>query len=367
MDKKYKVFAINPGSTSTKITLFENEKQVFTVNVIHDAARLKEFKEVIDQLQYRKETIDNELKKANISLNGTDAFVARAGGMVGMESGTYIVNDIILEHSRKGFTAKHPINLSCQLVKDYAAEYGGQAFANPEDVDEFDEISRVTGFSDIIRDTKDHPLNEKEVSHRYAQDVGKQYEDLNLVVAHIGGGITITAHRKGRMVDATDAINGDGPMAPTRAGFLPAAIVSKMSFAGKLTEKQIYDRITKNGGLVDHLGTSDVKEIKERIKKGDSYASLIYNAMIYQIGKYIGAYAAVLHGDVDAILLTGGIANDAELVEKVTAMVKFIAPVRVYAGEFEMEALANGALRVLRGLEKAKVYTGIPIWSGFKK
>jgi butyrate kinase len=339
MAKIYRIFAINPGSTSTKISLFENETQIFTANVAHDAAKLKEFREVIDQLPYRKETIINEVTKNNISLQGMDAFVARVGGLVGMESGTYIINDVLLNHSRIGFTAKHPINLSSQLVQDFAATYGGKAFVNPEDVDEFDLVARVTGLSDVARDTKGHPLNQKEVAHRYAKDVGRQYEDLNLVISHIGGGITVTAHKKGRMIDSTDAMNGDGPMAPTRAGAIPANAMLKISVSGKETEKQIYDRITKNGGMVDHLGTSDVKEVKERIKKGDAYASLIYDAMAYQIGKYIGAYAAVLDGNVDAILLTGGIANDAELVEKVTKMVKFIAPVRVYAGEFELMGL----------------------------
>lgn len=367
MDKQYKILAINPGSTSTKIAVFENEKQVFSTNVAHDAAKLKEFREIVDQLPYRKETIINELTKNNISLEGTAAFVARIGGLVGVASGTYIINEPLIAHSRVGFSGKHPINLSGLIVQDFAKAYGGQALVIPEDVDEFEVVSRVTGLSDVVRSTKGHPLNQKEVAHRYARDIGKQYEDLNLVISHIGGGITVTAHKKGRMIDSTDAVDGDGPMAPTRCGAIPAAAILKLSVSGKETEKQIYDRISKNGGMVDHLGTSDVKEVKESIKKGDTYAALIYDALAYQIGKYIGAYAAVLNGAVDAILLTGGIANDTELVEKVTGMVKFIAPVRVYAGEFEMEALANGALRVLTGQEQAKTYSGNPVWAGFKK
>ncbi len=367
MAKIYKIFVINPGSTSTKVALFENEKQVFSVNVAHDATKLKEFKEIADQLPYRKETIVNELAKNNISLKGIDAIVARVGGLVGVESGLYNINETILYHSRIGFTAKHPINLSTQLVQDFSIAYGGQPFVVPEDVDEFETVARVTGLSDVVRDTRGHPLNQKEVAHRYAKDVGKRYEDLNLVVSHIGGGITVTAHKKGKMIDSTDAVNGDGPMAPTRAGALPATSVSKISFSGKTNEKQLYDRITKNGGMVDHLGTSDVIDVKERIKKGDKYAALIYDAMTYQIGKYIGAYAAVLNGEVDAILLTGGISNDKDLVEKITKMVKFIAPVKVYAGEFEMEAMASGAIRVLSGQEQAKNYTGVPVFSGFVK
>jgi butyrate kinase len=368
MAKTYRLFAINPGSTSTKIALFENDKELFAANVSHDAAKLKEFKKIADQFPYRKETILSELAKKNISLKGVDAFIGRGGGLVGLEGGTYTVNDILLHHAKIGFTVKHPATLGCQLALDFAKTYGGQAFVvNPPDVDELQDVARVTGFADVARESRGHPLNQKEVAIRYAASVGKRYEDLNLVISHMGGGVSVTAHQKGRMVDSVDVINGDGPMAPTRAGFLPAMAVVRICFSGKYTEREMYDRITKNGGLVDHLGTSDIREIQERIKKGDKYAKLIFDAMLYQIGKNIGAYAAVMKGKVDAILLTGGMTNDAYLVEQITDMVKFIAPVKVFAGEFEMEALASGGLRVLTGQEKAKNYTGVPVWGGFKK
>jgi butyrate kinase len=368
MEKTYKIFAINPGSTSTKISLFENDKELFDSNVAHDASRLKEFKEISDQLPYRKETILNELAKANISLKGVDAFVGRGGGLVALPGGTYNINDKLLAHARAGFTVKHPAILGSQLAYEFANTYGGKAYVvNPPDVDELDLIARVTGFHDVARESRGHPLNQKEVAIRYANDVGKKYEDLNLVVSHIGGGVSVTAHRKGRMVDSNDVINGDGPMAPTRAGSIPAVAIVKMCFSGKFTEKDMYDRITKNGGLVDHLGTAEAKEVLERIKKGDKYARLIYDAMIYQICKNIGAYATVLKGKVDAILLTGGIANDPYLTGQIADNVSYIAPVKVYAGEFEMEAMAAGALRVLRGQEKPLEYTGVPVWSGFEK
>lgn len=364
--KTFRLFVINPGSTSTKIALFEDDREAFSASVSHEAARLKEFTEISDQFPYRKETILTELAKKGISLAGTDAFVGRGGGLVGCEGGTYLVNETLLHHARTGLTVKHPANLGSQLAQDFADTYGGTAFVvNPPDVDEFEPLARMTGLAGVMRESRGHPLNQKEVAIRYARGVGKRYDDLNLVISHIGGGLTVTAHKKGRMVDSTDVINGDGPMAPTRAGAIPATVIIRMCYSGSCTEKQMYDRITKTGGLVDHLGTSEVTEVLERIKSGDSYAKLVYDAMIYQIGKYIGAYAAVLKGEVDAILLTGGIARDTYLVDGITDMVRFIAPVTVYAGEFEMEALAAGALRVLRGEEEAKTYTGVPVWSGF--
>jgi butyrate kinase len=365
MNRSYRVFAINPGSTSTKIALFEDDSNLFSANVSHDAVRLKEFRDISDQLPYRKETILSELAKNKIILKGIDAFVGRGGGLVGVEGGTYTVNDAMLSHARMGFTVKHPANLGSQLAYDFAMTYGGKAFVvNPPDVDEFQPLARITGFADVFRESRGHPLNQKETGIRYAAEIGRRYEDLNLVISHIGGGVTVTAHEKGRMVDSNDVINGDGPMAPTRAGALPATALIKLCFSGRYTEKELYDRITKNGGLVDHLGISDAQEVLKRIEKGDAYAKLVYDAMIYQIGKNIGAYAAVLKGRVDAILISGGLANDPYLIEKIKDMVAYIAPVRVYAGEFEMEALAGGAIRVLNGSEKVKTYTGIPVWTG---
>ncbi|RJR34471.1 MAG: butyrate kinase [Desulfobacteraceae bacterium] len=367
MKKKYKIFAINPGSTSTKIALFEGEREIFSSNVSHDAARLKGFREIRDQLPYRKETILSELGNRDVSLHGTDAFAGRGGGLVGLEGGTYLVDETLLNHARAGFTVKHPATLGSQLAHEFAETYGGKAFVvNPPDVDEFEPVARITGLAGIYRESRGHPLNQKEVAMRYARDAGKRYEDLNLVVSHIGGGISVTAHKRGRMVDSTDVINGDGPMAPTRAGAIPATAIMRMCFSGRFTEKEMYDRVTKTGGLVDHLGTSDVTEVLARIKNNDGYAKIVYDAMIYQIAKNIGAYATVLKGEVDAILLTGGIAHDAYLVDRITERVKYIAPVAAFPGEFEMEALAAGALRVLTGQEQPKTYTGIPVWNGFQ-
>lgn len=366
MNQVYKIFTINPGSTSTKIALFENREKLFAVNVAHDARDLKKFKDIPAQLPYRKEMILSELAEHQVSLEGTDAVVGRCGGMGPLTGGTYVVNDLLLEHSMAGRMTKHPANLGARLAHDFAAVHGGETFiVNPPDTDELQEIARVSGFVNAPRVSKGHPLNQKEVGIRYAASIGKRYEDLNLVIAHIGGGISVTAHQNGRMIDSSNCIDGDGAMAPTRSGAIAAVTLIRMCFSGDYTEKQMYDRITKAGGLVDHLGTADAVEIKARIQNGDTYAKLVYDAMIYQICKDIGAYATVLSGAVNAILLTGGLSNDADLVDRITASVSYIAPVKAYAGEFEMEAMAAGALRVLTGDERPMIYTGAPVWLGF--
>ena len=364
--KSYKVFAINPGSTSTKIAMFEGDKEVFSKNVSHDAEKLKEFKEISDQFDYRKETILKELAEAGQTLEGVDAFSARGGGLVNVEGGVYKVGEKLLEHARVGYTVKHPATLGAQLSDAFAKEYGGVAFVvNPPDVDEFTDVARVTGLKGIYRESRIHALNQKEIGIRYAAKLGKKYEDLNLIICHIGGGISVTAHNHGKMVDSNDIANGDGPMAPTRCGQLPVKDVVTMCFSGKYTEKEMREKITKTGGLVDHLRTSDAREVTEMIKNGNQYAKLIYDAMIYEIGKTAGSMAAVLCGKVDGIIFTGGISHDKYVVEKLTEMLSFIAPITVMAGEFEMEALAAGAIRVLSGKEEAKTYTGIPVWNGF--
>jgi len=364
---QYRIFAINPGSTSTKVALYEGSRPVFSENIEHDAASLKTFSEISDQLPYRKQAILNALSGAGLSLEGTDAFVGRGGGLVSLEGGTYEVNEMLLAHARVGFTVKHPAILGSQLAHEFSRTYGGGAYVvNPPDVDEFDEVARVSGIAECPRESRIHALNQKEVGIRAAADLGKRYEECNFVIAHIGGGVSVTAHRHGRMVDSNDIVNGDGPMAPTRAGSVAGTALVRLCFSGEYTEKEMYARITKNGGIVDHLGTADMREVVRRIEGGDRHARLVYDAMAYQIGKNIGAYATVLEGRVDAIVLTGGIANDRAFVERINRMVAYIAPVKVYAGEMEMEALASGVTRVLDGEEESLAYTGVPVWSGFE-
>ena len=366
MKQNYRVFAINPGSTSTKIALFEGENCLFSSNVAHDASVLKTFAEIPDQFDYRMNTILEELSKNQVDLSQVDAFSARGGGLVLLEGGTYPINDILLEHARTCFTVKHPATLGAQIAHALSEQYHKPAFVvNPPDVDEFTDVARVTGLHNVFRESRIHALNQKEIALRYARNKGTSYGDLNLIICHIGGGISVTAHKRGRMVDSNDIANGDGPFAPTRSGALPANAVISMCYSGAYTEREMHDFVTKTGGLVDHLGTSDAREVTARIRQGDRYAKLVYDAMIYQIAKYVGSMAVTLEGHVDGIILTGGISHDAYLTESLTRQIGWIAPVTVMAGEFEMEALAAGAIRVLTGEEQPKEYTGVPIWNGF--
>ncbi|SHN63312.1 butyrate kinase [Desulfitobacterium chlororespirans] len=361
------ILAINPGSTSTKVAVFENETKIFSRTIVHAAEDLQDFPEIPDQLGYRKTMILQALREGGIALEQITAFVGRGGGLNPCQGGTYLVQGLLLEHARTCHTARHPAALGAVLAHELAGEYGKKAYiVDPPDVDEFEPVARITGLKTVCRQSRFHALNQKEVGRRAAADLGKAYEEINLVIVHMGGGISVTAHKQGKAVDSTDTINGDGPMAPTRAGQLPAADLAALCYSGRYTEREIGQLIVKNGGLVDHLGTSDVLEVKERIQQEDARAALIYEALAYQIGKAVGAYAAVLHGEVAAVVLTGGIARDQDLVGRISEMVRYIGPVMVYPGEFEMEALANGVLRVLAGQEQAKEYDGIPPWNGFK-
>lgn len=365
--KIYKIFTINPGSTSTKIALFEGEKVIFSANVNHDAKKLAEFKDISEQLPYRKETILTLLKENHITLENVDAFVGRGGGLLALPGGTYEIDHVLLEHASIGANGvSHPAQLGSQLAHEFCLQYGGREFVvNPPDVDEYEDIARVTGIKEINRTSHIHSLNQKETAIRHAWSLGKTYEECNFIVCHIGGGISIAAHKNGKMIDGTDVVEGEGPMAPTRSGAIPSASLIRMCFSGKYTEKEMLEKCTKSGGMIDLIGTADTLEISNRALQGERYAKLIWNAMIYQINKSIGAMAAVLHGNVDGILLGGGMVFNQDLVIQITEACSFIATVSSYPGEFEMEAMASGAIRVLEQREIAKKYTGVAIWSGF--
>lgn len=365
MQKDLKILAINPGSTTTKIALFSGSTKIYSEEITHDAKILETYREIKDQLPYRQSTIVNALEKANIHLDEIDGYSARGGGLLSLNGGVYNISTIMLEHAKMCLTAKHPATLGCQIANGFAKQYGKKAFVvNPPDVDEFIEVARITGIKGIFRESRIHALNQKEIGIRYADSQGKSYEQMQMIIAHIGGGISITAHEKGRMIDSNDIVNGDGPMAPTRCGSIPVKSIVEMCYSGTYTQKQMLDKITKSGGLVDHLGTTDVREINKMIEQGNEYAKLIKEAMVYQITKAIGSMAAVLKGKVDAIILTGGISHDKSIVTTITDCTGFIAPIVDMAGEYEMEALAAGAIRVMIGQEEAKEYIGESVWKG---
>jgi butyrate kinase len=361
-----RIFTLSPGSTSTKLAVFDGEKQLFKANVTHDPAVLKTFAKVNEQLPYRLETIKGELDKAGVSLKDMDAFAAYSGGLASTPGGTFPVNAKIIEDCTSGRLFEHPAILGAQIIHAFGKETGKPAYlVNPPDVDEFEDVARVSGIKGIYRESHVHVLNQKEVAIRAAKELGKKYEDCGLVVCHVGGGLSITAQQNGRIIDGNDVLNGDGPMAPNRSGNVPVMPVIKMCYSGNHTQEEMKNKVSKTGGLLGLLGTDDSREILARIEKGDKWAQLVYDAMAYQLGKQIGAYACVLRGKVDAVVLTGGVSNDRYFVDKVKELVSWIAPVIVYGGDFEMEALASGAVRALSGEEPVKEYTGIPVWSGF--
>ena len=367
--KQYKVFAVNPGSTSTKIALFEGENCLYTKNVSHDAQELAKYATIADQLGYRRDTILSLLAEAGISLDDVDVFVGRGGGLLAVEGGTYEVTDIVLEHARTCANGViHPAALGPQLAHEFAEKYHARAMVvNPPDVDELQNLARMTGIKGVNRVIHLHALNLKETAIRHSKNVlHRNYEDCNYVVCHIGGGISISAHRTGRMVDGYDIVGGEGPIAPTRCGSVSVADLVKYIEKNNVSLKELKDMCSKTGGFVSHTGISDALELTRRGEKGDKYADLLWNTMLYQIEKAIGAMAAVLHGDIDGILVGGGMARDKDLVKKLTEACSFIAPITFYPGEFEMEAMAAGAVRVLNGEEELKVYSGKPIWDGFE-
>ena len=285
----YKILAINPGSTSTKIALFEGDQEIFKKNVVHEAVDLAKYATVADQLDYRVNTILSVCSEQGVDLASCDAFVGRGGGLNSCPGGTYEVNETMLAHAKRG-GGNHPASLGCQIAQKFASQYGKRAFiVNAPDTDEFQDVARVTGLHDVFRTVSIHALNQKETAIRVAKDLGKTYETANFIVCHIGGGVSITAHCQGKMIDSNGIINGEGPMAPTRSGALPAVDLMDLCYSGKWTRDEMYKRITKSGGFVDHLGTSDAIEVNEMIAKGDKYAKLIYDAFQYQIAKEIGA------------------------------------------------------------------------------
>jgi butyrate kinase len=364
MDKKYRILAVNPGSTSTKIALFDDYDEVFSTSIIHRAEDLKAFPEIQDQLFYRRTMVEKTMEEKGYKLSDVDVFVGRGGGLLSVEGGAYEITDLLVRHASKGMSGQHPAQLASQICKQFSDDYGKRSFVvNPPDVDEFDDVARVCGIAGIYRESHVHALNQKEIALRFCASRGLKYDQVSLIICHLGGGISITAHRRGRMIDSNDIIRGSGPMTPTRAGDLPFIKVIEMAYSGKYTEKQLIDQLNRAGGLTDLFGTSDIRDVLQMAREGNKFADIAFQGMAYQNSKYVGAMAVALKGKVDAIILTGGIANNKLFTDAMEEYMGWIAEVVVMPGEFELEALAAGALRVMRGEETPKTYTGVPVWS----
>lgn len=351
----YRVLAINPGSTSTKFAVYDGENQVFANTLNHSVEELSHFKSIMDQFEMRKKEIEKALKENNIELKSINAVVGRCGGLPPVKSGAYLINEEMIDRLTNRPTLDHASNLGATISYSIANEIGINSYIyDPVCVDESDDIAKVSGLKGLDRVCLTHALNTRAMAIKYAKMNNKNYTDLNLIVAHLGGGISLNIHEKGKIVDFVS--DDEGPFSPERAGRLPSKILVDLCYSGKYTHKEMVKNVRGKGGIVSYLNTVDAREVEDRISKGDEYAKLIYDALALQVAKSIGELATVVNGDVDAIIITGGIAYSKYMSESISKRVKFIAPVEILPGENELEALAFGALRVLKGEEEATIY-----------
>ena len=353
---EFRIVAINPGSTSTKIAVYADERPEWEKCLRHSDEGMEPFRgrPILDQLEFRRRTIEAELAAAGFALSSFDAVAGRGGLMRPIASGTYRVNEAMLADLRLAAFGEHASNLGAFLAKSIAARGQGLALVvDPVSVDEFSDVARISGTALAERHSLSHALNTKAVAKRYARERGRAYAELRLVIAHLGSGISVSAHEGGRMVDVNLA-GQEGPMSPERAGGLQWMTVVELCFSGRFTQESIYNALFREGGIYSYLGTKNLREVERRIASGDAKAALVFDAMVYQVSKEIGGMAAALNGRVDAILLTGGLAHSDRLIAQLRAAIEWIAPVVVYPGEDELQALAEGALRVLRGEEEAR-------------
>lgn len=350
------VLVINPGSTSTKVALFKNEENVIQKNLSHSTDELDKFDKITDQFEYRKDIIIDWMKEEGYSVDQLSSVVGRGGLLKPMPSGTYKVTDALIEDLKIGIQGEHASNLGGIIARSIAEEAGVESYiVDPVAVDEFEEVARISGMPEVKRRSLLHALNIRAIAHRVAKEKSCHINDLNLVVAHLGGGISVVPMKNGKMIDANNA-NEMGPFSPERAGGLPSGDLAKMCFSGEYTFKEIKAKMRGKGGLVAYLGTNDAREVLKRIEAGDEKAKLVFDAMGYQISKEIGGMATVLQGKVDAIVLTGGVAYSDYLTKYIESQVGFIAPVIVKPGEDEMIALNEGVMRVNAGEEPVKIY-----------
>ncbi len=352
------ILAINPGSTSTKIAVYDNIKSVFVKNIKHTSEELKNFPNVINQFSFRKAIILSELKSAGVNIEKIEIVIGRGGLLKPIPSGVYEVNKPMKNDLLSCQYGEHASNLGALIADDIARELpGAKAYiADPVVVDELCNEARLTGLPQFTRRSVFHALNQKATARIHAKSIGKHYEELNLIVAHLGGGVSVGAHLKGKVIDVNQALDGEGPLSPERSGTLPVGDLIKACFSGEYTQDTLKKMVTGEGGFVAYFGTNDAMVIEAKAKEGDPQALLLQNTLGYQISKYIGAMAAVLNGEVDNILITGGLAHNKTLMDYITKKIHFIAPVFIYPGEDEMRALALNAYRVLMHETEIKVY-----------
>mgnify|MGYP000845335826 FL=1 len=350
----FRVLVINPGSTSTKVAVFEGDCSAASESLRHDADMIASYPRIFDQFDMRKEAVFDFMERLPFPADTLSAVVGRGGVLPPMEGGGYIVDDVLVDALYE-WGWNHASSLGGIIAKEIADSLGIPSYiADPTTTDELDNIARMTGIPGIERRSVFHALNQKAMARKAARDLGRKYEECNFIVVHLGGGISIGGHKRGRVVEVSNALDGEGPYSSERSGSLPNTSLVKLCFSGKYTEAEMRRKITGQGGLVAYLGTNSLLDVEKKIEEGDDYARICYEGMAYQVAKEIGRVACALSGDVDAIILTGGAANSKMLVSWIEERVKFIASVMVYPGEAEMEALADAGLRVLRGLEEPK-------------
>ncbi|MCQ6273762.1 butyrate kinase [Bacillus sp. V3B] len=356
-DNKHRILIINPGSTCTKVAIFENEISIWEKSIKHNIEITESYTRIIDQYDIRKNSILQTLHNEGINLSRLDAVCARGGLLRPIEGGTYRVNEAMLKDLREGFSGEHASNLGGILAHGIASGLNIPAYiVDPVVVDELDEVARISGLPMIERKSIFHALNQKAVAHRVAKELNQHYDEINLIVAHMGGGITIGTHKHGKVVDVNNGLHGEGPFCPERAGSVPVGDLVDLCFSGEYSKEEMMKWLVGKGGLIGYLGTNNAFEIEQRIARGDQQAQLVYAAMAYQIAKEIGAASVVLAGKVDAIILTGGLAYGKNFVKEINDRINWIADVFVHPGENELLGLAEGALRVLRGEEETKEY-----------
>ena len=352
----YKILIINPGSTSTKIGVYEDETQVMEETLRHSTEEIAQYATIYDQKDFRKDVIVSILKEKGVDLNDIDVVVGRGGLLKPIPGGTYETTPELLEDLKIGKQGQHASNLGGILAKEIASEINVPSYiVDPVVVDELQDVARLSGHPEMPRISIFHALNQKAVAKRYAKETGKAYEDLNLIVVHMGGGVSVGAHKNGKVIDVANALDGDGPFSPERAGGLPSGALMKLCFSGKYTQAEIGKMINGNGGFNAYVGTNDMRDLVKMAETDDN-AKLVMDAFHYQLVKEIGAMAVVLGGKVDQIILTGGIAYNAITQNTMKESVEWIAPVTVYPGEDELLALAQGAIRVMSGEEEAMKY-----------